>query len=54
MPRIFSAFFFCNENRATVTEIEVTSDRLTVTVKWHDGTTEGIYHTWGIQKTDSE
>ena len=31
-------------------EITVTGDSLTVTVKWHDGSAERVYHTWGIKK----
>ena len=40
--------------KASWAEIEVTGDTVTVTVKWHDGTAEGVYHKWGIQKTDVE
>ena len=37
--------------KASWADITVTGDTLTVTVKWHDGTSEHVYHTWGIKKT---
>lgn len=35
---------------ASWAEITVDGDTLTVTVKWHTGTGEHVYHTWGIKK----
>jgi hypothetical protein len=37
-------------NKASWAEITVTEDTLTVTVKWHTGAVEKVYHTWGIKK----
>jgi hypothetical protein len=37
--------------KASWAEITVDGDTLTVTVKWHDGTSEQVYHTWGIRKS---
>ncbi|MBQ7343280.1 MAG: metallophosphoesterase family protein [Clostridia bacterium] len=37
--------------RASWADITVDGDTLTVTVKWHDGTSEQVYHTWGIKKS---
>lgn len=39
-----------SSRKASWAEIAVTEDTLTVTVKWHDGSTEHVYHTWGIKK----
>ena len=36
---------------ASWAEITVDGDTLTVTVKWHTGTGERVYHTWGIKKS---
>ena len=39
-----------SSRKASWAEITVTEDTLTVTIKWHDGSTEHVYHTWGIKK----
>ena len=38
-------------NKASWAEITVDGDTLTVTVKYYDGVSENIYHTWGIKKS---
>ena len=37
--------------KASWADITVTGDTITVTVKWHDGESEHVYHSWGIKKT---
>ena len=37
--------------KASWADITVAGDTLTVTVKWHDGSNEHVYHTWGIKKS---
>ena len=37
--------------KASWADITVDGDTLTVTVKWHDGSSEHVYHTWGIKKS---
>ena len=38
---------------ASWAELSFEGDTLTVTVKYHDGTNEKVYHTWGIKKDAS-
>ena len=38
---------------ASWAELSFEGDILTVTVKYHDGTNENVYHTWGIKKDAS-
>lgn len=38
---------------ASWAELSFEGDMLTVTVKYHDGTNENVYHTWGIKKDAS-
>jgi hypothetical protein len=37
--------------KASWADITVTDDTLTVSVKWHDGSSEHVYHIWGIKKS---
>ena len=39
---------------ASWAELSFEGDILTVTVKYHDGTNERVYHTWGIKKDASD
>ena len=38
-------------NKASWAEFEVSGDTITVTVKYHNGSNQVIYHTWGIKKS---
>ena len=38
---------------ASWAELSFEGDIVTVTVKYHDGTNENVYHTWGIKKDAS-